>query len=121
MTRLIVAIAFALLAGMAGARAQSFPAKPVTMIVPFPAGGGSDILARLVADRMKVSLGQPVIVENVGGAGGTIGTARVARAAPDGYTIGFGQWTSHVGSGALVRKPGRHWRFSAAARSRPTR
>ena len=71
------------------------------MIVPFPAGGGSDILARIVAERMKAALGQPVIIENVGGAGGTIGTARVARAAPDGYTIGFGQWSSHVGSGAL--------------------
>ena len=84
-----------------GARAQSFPSKPITMIVPFPAGGGSDILARIVAERMRRSLGQPVIVENVGGAGGTIGTARVARSPPDGYTIGFGQWTSHVGSGAL--------------------
>lgn len=81
--------------------AQSFPAKSITMIVPFPAGGGSDILSRIVAERMKVSLGQPVIVENVGGAGGTIGTTRVVRAAPDGYTIGFGQWTSHVGAGAL--------------------
>ena len=101
MTRLLFALAFAMLAGIAGARAQGFPSKQVTMIVPFPAGGGSDILARVVAERMRVSLGQPVIVENVGGAGGTIGTARVARAAPDGYTIGFGQWTSHVGSGAL--------------------
>ena len=81
--------------------AQSFPSKPVTLIVPFPAGGGSDILSRIVAERMKVSLGQPVIIENVGGAGGTIGTTRVARSAPDGYTIGFGQWTSHVGAGAL--------------------
>ena len=71
------------------------------MIVPFPAGGGSDILARIIAEHMRSSLGQPVIVENVGGAGGTIGTARVTRSAPDGYTIGFGQWTSHVGSGAL--------------------
>jgi tripartite-type tricarboxylate transporter receptor subunit TctC len=85
----------------AAANAQVYPSKPVTMIVPFPAGGGSDILARILAERMKVSLGQTVIVENVGGAGGTIGTARVARSAPDGYTIGFGQWTSHVGSGAL--------------------
>jgi len=92
--------AFALI-GALPAQAQTFPVKPVTMIVPFPAGGGSDILARLVADRMRGTLGQPVIVENVGGAGGTIGTARVARSAPDGYTIGFGQWTSHVGSGAL--------------------
>jgi tripartite-type tricarboxylate transporter receptor subunit TctC len=68
-----------MIAGIAGARAQSFPSKQVTMIVPFPAGGGSDILARVVAERMR-SLGQPVIVENVGGAGGTIGTARASRA-----------------------------------------
>src|SRR5262245_13549290 len=85
----------------AQAQTQAFPARPITMIVPFPAGGGSDILARIVADGMRQSLGQPVIIENVGGAGGTIGTTRVARSAPDGYTIGFGQWTSHVGSGAL--------------------
>ena len=98
---MLLAIVLAVLAGIAGARAQSFPSKQVTMIVPFPAGGGSDILARVVAEGMRTSLGQPVIVENVGGAGGTIGTARVARSAPDGYTIGFGQWTSHVGSGAL--------------------
>lgn len=100
----IARLGFALLfvlAAIADVRAQGFPSKPVTMIVPFPAGGGSDILARIVAERMRVSLGQPVIVENVGGAGGTIGTTRVARAAPDGYTIGFGQWTSHVGAGAL--------------------
>jgi len=101
MTRLLFALAFAMLAGIAGARAQGFPSKQVTMIVPFPAGGGSDILARVVAEHMRKSLGQPVIVENVGGAGGTIGTARVARSSADGYTIGFGQWTSHVGSGAM--------------------
>jgi tripartite-type tricarboxylate transporter receptor subunit TctC len=85
----------------AQAQTQTYPARPVTMIVPFPAGGGSDILARIVADGMRQQLGQPVIIENVGGAGGTIGTTRVARSAPDGYTVGFGQWTSHVGSGAL--------------------
>ena len=77
---------------------QTYPTKPVTLIVPFPAGGITDIVARLVAERMKTSLGQPVIVENVGGAGGTIGIARLARAAPDGYTIVVGQWTSHVGA-----------------------
>ena len=99
--KLAVAFAVAALAGIARAHAQTFPSKPITMIVPFPAGGGSDILARIVSERMKVSLGQPVIIENVGGAGGTIGTARVVRSAPDGYTIGFGQWSSHVGSGAL--------------------
>ena len=93
------------LACAVGARAQNYPSKPVTMIVPFPAGGGSDILARIVAEHMRGSLGQPVIIENVGGAGGTIGTARVVRAAPDGYTIGFGQWTSHVGAGALYALP----------------
>src|SRR5262249_3808549 len=91
---LLAALGAALLYA-APAQADDFPSKPVTMIVPFPAGGGSDILARIVAERMKTSLGQPVMVENVGGAGGTIGTARVARSAPDGYTIGFGQWTSH--------------------------
>ncbi len=85
----------------AQAQTQTYPARPVTMIVPFPAGGGSDILARIVADGMRQQLGQPVIIENVGGAGGTIGTTRVARSTPDGYTVGFGQWTSHVGSGAL--------------------
>jgi tripartite-type tricarboxylate transporter receptor subunit TctC len=96
---LLAALGAALFAS--SVHAEDFPSKPVTMIVPFPAGGGSDILARVVAERMRVSLGQPVIVENVGGAGGTIGTTRVARSAPDGYTIGFGQWTSHVGGGAL--------------------
>ena len=101
MMRLAVALVVAALAAIVGAQAQSFPSKPITMIVPFPAGGGSDILARIVAERMKTSLGQPVVIENIGGAGGTIGTTRVARAAPDGYTLGFGQWSSHVGSGAL--------------------
>ena len=102
MTARCLALTFGvLLAFAAQAGAQTYPSKSITMIVPFPAGGGSDILARVVADRMKATLGQPVIVENIGGAGGTLGTARVVRSAPDGYTIGFGQWTSHVGSGAL--------------------
>ena len=99
--RLTVAVAVAGLITVAPAHSQSYPSKPITLIVPFPAGGGSDILARIVAERMKASLGQPVVIENIGGAGGTIGTTRVARSAPDGYTIGFGQWSSHVGSGAL--------------------
>ncbi|MGE0630299.1 MAG: Bug family tripartite tricarboxylate transporter substrate binding protein, partial [Hyphomicrobiaceae bacterium] len=83
------------------AAAQSYPSRPVTMIVPFPAGGPTDSLARIVSERMKASLGQPVIVENVGGAGGSIGVTRVARAAPDGYTIGIGQLTSYVFSSAV--------------------
>jgi tripartite-type tricarboxylate transporter receptor subunit TctC len=100
MRRLLLAAAV-LLAGIAAATAQSYPSRPVTMIVPFPAGGPTDSLARIVSERMKVSLGQPVIVENVGGAGGSIGVSRVARAAPDGYTIGIGQLTSYVFSSAV--------------------
>ena len=90
-----------LVLGTAVAAAQSYPSRPITMIVPFPAGGPTDSLARILAERMKVSLGQPVIVENVGGAGGSIGVSRVARAAPDGYTIGIGQLTSYVFSSAV--------------------
>jgi tripartite-type tricarboxylate transporter receptor subunit TctC len=82
------------------ASAQAFPSRPVTIIVPFPAGGPADVIARIVGDRMRTSLGQPVIVENVSGAGGTIGVARAARAAPDGYTLSMGQLNSHVFSGA---------------------
>jgi tripartite-type tricarboxylate transporter receptor subunit TctC len=90
-----------MLAGIAGAAAETYPSRPITMIVPFAAGGVTDIVARIVTDRMKTSLGQPVIVENVSGAGGTIGVTRLYRAAPDGYTLVVGQWTSHVGAGAM--------------------
>lgn len=94
--RRLIAVAAALLA--TAAAAQSFPTKPVTLICPFPPGGSTDTAARLIAERMRVPLGQPVVVETVGGAGGTIGVGRVARAAPDGYTIDLGQWDTHVGS-----------------------
>ena len=100
-----LAVALAMLAGIGGAAAQSYPSRPVTMIVPFAAGGITDIVARLVAERMKASLGQPVIAENVTGAGGTIGTTRLFRSAPDGYTVAIGQWTSHVGAGAMYSLP----------------
>jgi tripartite-type tricarboxylate transporter receptor subunit TctC len=83
------------------ARAETFPSRPITIIVPFPAGGPVDTLARILTEPMRVSLGQPLIIENVSGAGGTIGAARVARAAPDGYTIMLGNWTSSVGSPAI--------------------
>src|SRR6516164_8770497 len=69
---------------------QSYPSRPITMIVPYAAGGGSDVIARNVAERMKASLGQPVIIENITGASGTIGTGRVAHARPDGYMLGIG-------------------------------
>jgi tripartite-type tricarboxylate transporter receptor subunit TctC len=95
----IIATAFAaILAAGQSATAQSYPTRPITLIVPFSAGGPTDTLARIMGDRMKASLGQTIIVEDVTGAGGTIGAARVAHAAPDGYTIGIGNWTSHIGS-----------------------
>jgi tripartite-type tricarboxylate transporter receptor subunit TctC len=87
------------------ARAQQFPARPITMVVPYPAGGPADAIARIVGEGMRVSLGQPIIVENVSGAGGTIGVGRVARAAPDGYTLSIGQLNSHVFSGAVYSAP----------------
>ena len=80
--------------------AQSFPTRPITIIVSFPPGGASDAIARGLVERMKVSLGQPVIIENVTGAGGTIGTGRVANARPDGYTIDLGNDLTHVTNGA---------------------
>src|SRR5262245_34003420 len=78
--------------------AQAYPTRPITMIVPFPPGGSTDVTARVLAERMRPLLGQPVIIENVGGAGGSIGVGRLARAAPDGYTIDLGQWDTHVGN-----------------------
>jgi tripartite-type tricarboxylate transporter receptor subunit TctC len=105
MTRLSVALAFAMWAAVAGAHAQSYPSRPVTVIVPFAAGGVTDIVARIVSERMKTALGQSVIIENVSGAGGTIGVTRLFRAAPDGYTLVVGQWTSHVGAGAMYPVP----------------
>jgi tripartite-type tricarboxylate transporter receptor subunit TctC len=85
-----------LLAAITTAAAQPYPSRPITMVVPFGAGGPTDALARIVAQRMSVPLGQTVLVENVTGASGTIGIGRVARAAPDGYTIVLGNWPSFV-------------------------
>jgi tripartite-type tricarboxylate transporter receptor subunit TctC len=99
MRRLLIAIALALCAfGSVSAEAQPFPSRTITIIVPFPPGGSTDTVARIMAEKMQVVLGQPVIIENVGGAGGTTAVGRVARAAPDGYTIDIGQWDTHVGS-----------------------
>lgn len=93
-----ILIALVTLAFTAVAAAQTFPSRPITLIVPFPPGGSTDAIARIMAERMKTGLGQPVIIENVGGAGGSIAVGRLARAAPDGYTIDIGQWDTHVGS-----------------------
>src|ERR1700681_4135366 len=96
----LVPIALLLAAG-APVQAQTFPTRPITLIVPFPPGGSTDVAGRIVADKMGAFLGQPVIVENVGGAQGSIGVGRLARAAPDGYTIDIGQWDTHVVNGPL--------------------
>jgi tripartite-type tricarboxylate transporter receptor subunit TctC len=84
------------LIGIGSTTAQVFPSRPVTIVAPFPAGGPSDVLARILSEPLRAALGQPVIIENVGGAGGNIGVGRVARAAPDGYTLIIGQWSTHV-------------------------
>ena len=89
-----------LLAGTGGATAQTYPSHPITMIVPFAAGGPMDVVGRVVAEGMQASLGQTVVIENVVGAGSSIGVGRVARAAPDGLTISYGGWPTHVINGA---------------------
>jgi tripartite-type tricarboxylate transporter receptor subunit TctC len=87
------------------AAAQDYPTRPITIVVPFPAGGPTDAVGRILAERMRTSLGQSVIVENVGGAGGSIGIGRVARAAPDGYTIALGIWSTQVVNAAIYSLP----------------
>jgi tripartite-type tricarboxylate transporter receptor subunit TctC len=94
----LIAFAFAVLAQ---AQPQSFPSRGITLVSPFPPGGSTDAVARVMAQRMAQTLGQTVIVENTGGAGGSIGAGRVARANPDGYTIGIGQWDNHVANGVV--------------------
>lgn len=81
--------------------AQPYPARPITMVVPFPAGGPTDVLARLLSEPMRRFLGQTIIVESVSGAAGSVGVARVARSAPDGYTVSIGHWGTHVVNGAF--------------------
>jgi tripartite-type tricarboxylate transporter receptor subunit TctC len=98
MRKFVIALALTTIALLSPARAENFPSRPITLIVPFPPGGSTDVAARIMADKMGAWLGQPVIVENVGGAGGSIGVGRLARATPDGYTIDIGQWDTHVGS-----------------------
>jgi tripartite-type tricarboxylate transporter receptor subunit TctC len=98
----IVAIAWG---SIDSTQAQNFPSRPITMVVPLPAGSAFDVTARLLAERMQVSLGQPVIVENLTGASGSVGTGRCARAVPDGYTLCFGGVGTHVLNGAVLALP----------------
>src|SRR3954468_15080391 len=88
-------------AAVAGVQAQTYPSRPITLIAPTSPGGPPDTIGRILGERMKVTLGQPVIVENVTGAGGSLGVQRVARAAPDGYTVSIGHLNSHVFTGAV--------------------
>ena len=102
MKPLQIAFAFAVaLETVSMALAQTYPSRPVTIVVPVPTGGLSDTLARILSERIRTSLGQPVVIENVTGAGGSIGVARVARATPDGYTLSLGNWQTHVSTEAI--------------------
>jgi tripartite-type tricarboxylate transporter receptor subunit TctC len=106
-TRALLSLMAIVLAAASGSRtsAQVYPSRPITMVVPLAPGGPLDTLARILAEPMRASLGQPVIVENVTGAAGTVGTGRVARAAPDGYTFGMGFLGTHVLNGAIYALP----------------
>jgi tripartite-type tricarboxylate transporter receptor subunit TctC len=101
----LIAVAFIASSAAGSATAQVYPARPVTMVVPFAAGGSSDTIGRIMADGMRGPLGQSVIIENVGGASGNIGVGRVARAAPDGYTLILGSWPTHVLNAAIFALP----------------
>ncbi len=103
MKKLIVAAAA--LAFVSSAGAQDYPSRPITMIVPFAAGGPTDVVARIMAEGMRPSLGQNVLIENVTGAAGSIGVGRAVRAAPDGYTVSIGHWSTHVINGAIYNLP----------------
>ena len=100
-SRLAIVSLITLLCGTPNAPAQTYPARPITMVVPFAAGGPVDTVARILSAPMAKSLGQTVLVENTVGAGGSLGVGRVARAAPDGYTVSIGHWSTHVVNGAV--------------------
>src|SRR5689334_18941968 len=104
--KMLLAFAAAVLAGIGVATAQDgYPARPVTLVVPYPPGGVTDTLARLLADRMKTILGQTIVIENVPGAGGSIGVGRIARGTPDGYTIAIGSSETHVLNAVALSLP----------------
>jgi tripartite-type tricarboxylate transporter receptor subunit TctC len=102
MRRMILAI-LAWLAFAGNVYAENFPSHPITLVVPFSAGGPSDAMARILAERMKVTLGEAVVIENVTGAGGSIGVGRAVRSPPDGYTVSFGHLGTHVANGAIYK------------------
>jgi tripartite-type tricarboxylate transporter receptor subunit TctC len=103
MRRTVLIVLAALLMSGGNALAENYPSHPITLVVPFSAGGPTDSMARIMADRMKTALGQSLLIENVTGAGGSIGVGRVARAAPDGYTVSIGHLGTHVANGAIYK------------------
>ncbi len=102
MRRAVLAALIALISS-GNALAEKFPSHPITVIVPFSAGGPSDAMMRIMAERMKVTLGEPVLIENVTGAGGSLGVGRTVRSPPDGYTVGFGHLGTNVANGAIYK------------------
>ena len=98
-------LAFCLVANPMGAVAQSFPSKPITVVVPFAPGGPTDVVARTLAAHMAGTLGQNVVIDNLAGANGNVGTGKVARAPGDGYTLSMGHWSTHVVNGAVYPLP----------------
>jgi tripartite-type tricarboxylate transporter receptor subunit TctC len=103
MRRIILSAFLALLAISGNASAEDFPSHPITIVVPFSAGGPSDAMTRILAERMQRTLGQTITIENVTGAGGSLGVGRVVRSPPDGYTVGFGHLGTHVANGAIYK------------------
>lgn len=99
--RIVTTVLVAAFGSVGTVTAQTYPSRPITIIVPAPPGGQVDTVARLLIDRMAAALGQPLIIENISGASTVIGTGKAARASPDGYTLGMGNWTSHVGAPAM--------------------
>lgn len=106
MKALLIIFALILALGVSSiVAAQTYPSRPITIVVPFSAGGPTDVLARIIGERMRKTLGQPILVDNTTGAGGTIGTAKVVRAPPDGYLVSIGHWGTHVVNGAYYTLP----------------
>src|SRR3982075_2715591 len=103
MRRAVLAALIGLSMSGGAAVADNFPSHPITIVVPFSAGGPSDAMARILAERMKTTLGEAILVENVTGAGGSIGVGRAVRSPPDGYTISFGHLGTHVANGAIYK------------------
>jgi len=103
MNKQVLIAAMATVGWLSAASAETYPSRPVTFVVPFAAGGPTDVLARTMAERLHAPLGQPVVIENVTGAGGSVGVGRAVHSPPDGYTVSVGNWSTHVLNGAIYK------------------